>query len=242
LELITSKLLGVPHGFSTRAGGVSVGPWTSLNAGGSVGDSPSAVAQNLERLAVAAKVERARLFGVSQVHGNRVVEAPVDPTVEADAIWSGRAGDAVAVKTADCVPLLFVDPKGKRVAAVHAGWKGTLAEISARAIEALGRAGSKREDLQVAIGPAIRRCCYEVSDELAARFATHFGKEVAHRREERWWLDLGFAVRRTLTDSGIPVGQIDDLGLCTSCDARFFSHRRDRGVTGRHLSFVTCHF
>lgn len=248
LELITSKLLQVPHGFPTREGGVSRGVWSTLNAGGSVGDSPDAVETNLGLLAAEAKVERGRLFGVKQVHGDRVVEAPGPGAlgdlaqVEADAIWSGRAGDAVGVKTADCVPLLLVDPRGKRVAAVHAGWRGTLGEIAARALEALVKAGSKPADLRAAIGPSIRACCYQVGDDLAAQFTRHFGAAVAQVRDGRAHLDLQWAVRSTLAHHGVPVGQIDDLGLCTACDSRFFSHRRDHGITGRHLSFVACHF
>lgn len=239
MELITSKLLGVPHGFPTRAGGVSTGAWASLNAGGSVGDAPEAVELNLALLAQEAKVARDRLFGVHQVHGDAVVEAPVAPTVTADAIWSGRAGDAVGVKTADCVPILIADPRGRRVAAVHAGWRGTLAEIAARTVEALVRAGSAPADLRAAIGPAIGPCCYAVGEDLIAQFAARFPPEVCVGGRA---LDLKRAVRVTLERAGVPHAHIDDVGLCTSCDPRFFSHRRDKGHTGRHLSFVTCAF
>lgn len=239
MELITSTLLGVPHGFPTRVGGVSTGVWASLNAGGSVGDAPAAVELNLGLLAQEAQVPRERLFGVTQVHGDAVVEAPVAPQVEADALWSGRAGDAVGVKTADCVPILIVDPRGRRVAAVHAGWRGALAEIAARTVEALQRAGSQPSDLRVAIGPAIGACCYAVGEDLIARFAARFPPAVCVDGQK---LDLKRAVRITLERAGVPRAQIDDVGLCTACDARFFSHRRDRGQTGRHLSFVSCVF
>ena len=182
MELITSKLLEVPHGFPTREGGVSTGAWASLNAGSAVGDAPAAVELNLQLLATAARVERALLFGVKQVHGDTVVEAPVGEQQEADAIWSGREGDAVGVKTADCVPLLLVDPRGRRVAAAHAGWTGTLSEIAARTVEALIRAGSKPGDLRAAIGPSIGPCCYVVGEELVVKFTGRFGKEVCVRR------------------------------------------------------------
>ena len=242
LELIISKLLQVPHGFPTRDGGASTGPWTSLNTSGSVGDSPEAVERNLGLLATAAKVDRVRLLGMKQVHGNRVVEALASGEPEADALWSGREGDAVGVKTADCVPLLLVDPRGKRVAAVHAGWRGTFSEIARCAIEALVKAGSHPEDLRAAIGPSIRACCYQVGEDLAARFRTRFGAASCADRDGRPFLDLQAAVKATVAHCGVPVGQIDDLGLCTACDLRFFSHRRDRGITGRHFSFVACHF
>jgi YfiH family protein len=242
LELIVSKLLKVPHGFPTRGGGTSTGAWSSLNASASVGDSPEAVEANLGRLAEAAGVPRDHLFGVTQVHGTAVVEAPALETAQADAIWSGRAGDAVGVKTADCVPLLLEDRVGRRVAAVHAGWRGTIDEIARAAVEALQRAGSRPADLRAAIGPSIRSCCYQVGDELAGRFVAAFGDGVCVFRDARPHLDLQLAVRATLRRAGVPEAHIDDLGLCTACDARFFSHRRDKGQTGRHLSFVACRF
>ena len=242
MELITSKLLEVPHGFPTREGGVSTGVWASLNAGSAVGDAPEAVALNLGLLAAAAGVEDDRLFGVTQVHGERVVEAPIGAQTEADAIWTGRAGDAVGVRTADCVPLLLVDPVGQRVAAVHAGWKGTLAQIAARTVEALARAGSRPADLRAAIGPSIGPCCYAVGEDLIARFAERFPSGICVRRPAGPFLDLPLAVQTTLMRAGVPAAQIDPLGLCTACDPRFFSHRRDRGLTGRHFSFVACRF
>ena len=234
LELITSKLLVVPHGFPIRDG--------SLNTSGALADSPQGIARVLEEVARAAKVERSRLYGVKQVHGDQVLQAPVADGAEADAIWSGRAGDAVGVKTADCIPLLLEDPKGRRVAAVHAGWKGTFAQIAARAIETLARQGSEPKHLRAAIGPSIRVCCYQVGDALAAQFIARFGEAVVVRRDGHPYLDLQAALRSTLAHCGVPVAQVDDLRLCTACDARFYSHRRDQGLTGRHFSFVACHF
>ena len=230
LELITSKRLPVLHGFPTRADAPAYGA------------GASEIEATLVALAAAARVDRARLFGVKQVHGGQVVEAPATELIEADAIWSGRTGDAVGVRTADCVPLLLVDPKGKRVAAVHAGWRGALAEIARVAIRALVTAGSRPEDLHAALGPSIRSCCYQVGDDLARQFRAHFGPGIAVDRDGHPWLDLPAAVRATLGSCGVPVEQTDDLGLCTACDDRFFSHRRDRGLTGRHFSFVACHF
>ena len=238
LELITSGLLPVPHGFPTREGGVSTGVFASLNAGGGVGDAPEAVSLNYELLATEARVPRDRLFAVNQVHGDAVVEAPATPETAADAIWSGKRGDAVGIKTADCVPVLIADPVGRRVAAVHAGWKGTLAEIAARTVEALIRAGSKPSDLRAAIGPAIGPCCYQVGGDLITRFAAKFPAQIFRGTA----LDLPLAVQVTLEKAGVPSAQIDLLRVCTSCDRRFFSHRRDQGKTGRHFSFITCLF
>lgn len=256
-SFITSALLPVPHGFTTRAGGVSEGPHASLNLGFAVGDVRERVEENHRRLAEAAGAALGALRTVKQVHGARMVEAaageaaageaaggegtgvPRPPEVEADALWTERPGEWVAVGTADCVPILLVDPDGRRVAAVHSGWRGTDAEISARAVEALVARGARPERLLAAVGPCIQRCCYEVSDELARRFTARFGAEVVHGREGSARLALARAVRLTLQRAGLKDAHIDVLQDCTSCDgSRFFSHRRDAGRTGRHLNFV----
>jgi copper oxidase (laccase) domain-containing protein len=250
---------GVAHGFSTREGGVSAGPFASLNLGGSVGDDPAAVAENVRRLAAAAGVPG--FATVHQVHGDRVVAGTDDlpPSCEADAVLSVPGGRAPAVKTADCVPVLLFDRRTGRAAAVHAGWRGTRLRIVARAVEALiggapGGSGpggptknrtseppaaasfaARAADVVAAIGPCIRRCCYEVSPELAAEFAAAFGAEVVDGRH----LDLVLANRRVLREAGVRDTLLDVVGGCTSCHPElFFSHRRDRGRTGRHLSWI----
>lgn len=246
---VTSSLLPVIHGFSVRQGGTSSGPFASLNLGFSVGDVPDHVHQNLRRLAQAMGVHPSDLYTVSQVHGDRVIEATrasgADPETvpaplgEADALWTRTSGTAVGVKTADCVPILLSDPSGQRVAAIHSGWRGTDLRISARTVEALVAHGARAEELVAAIGPAIGVCCYEVSDELAQRFRASFGEEVVRRVRDRRHLDLRRAVQLTLVAAGMRPDRIDLLPACTACDGEnFFSHRRDRGVSGRHLSFM----
>ena len=241
MELLTASLISAPHGFPTRNGGVSAAPYDSLNSSSAVGDQEAAVRVNLERLAVAAGVEPERLRFVKQVHGDRVVEASdATPETEADALWTEQAGLAVGVRTADCLPVLIEDPRG-RVAAVHAGWRGVLAEIVARTIEQLVARGAKVNELKGAIGPCIQRCCFEVDGDLPARFTAAFGSGVlAPRGGSKPHLDLPYAVKQTLTRLGVPAGHMAVLPQCTSCDERFFSHRRERGITGRHLSFITC--
>jgi YfiH family protein len=237
--LLTSRRLSVPHGFSTRAGGVSVGPFASLNAGAGVGDDPLAVAENLARLVRAAG---GPIATAKQVHGAEVVRTS-GPGIEAmaDALWTDEPGGSVGVRTADCVPILIEDPGGRRVAAVHAGWRGVAARVVERAVAALVKEGARASELKVALGPCIQRCCFEVSGDLPERFAAAFGPEVvvASAPGSRH-LDLPLALVRSLAEAGVLASQIDVLGHCTSCDPRFFSHRRDRGVTGRHLSFITC--
>lgn len=252
VSLVTSALLPVPHGFTTRAGGVSEGPYESLNLGFAVGDSRERVEENHRRLAAAMGVALGQLHTVKQVHGAHVVrvgeEAPVrtEPRVpegEADALWTEQAGHAVAVGTADCVPVLLVDPHGQRVAAIHSGWRGTEARIAARAVEALVAQGSRPERLLAAVGPCIQRCCYLVSRELGERFSAHFGPEVVSEQGGEVHLELSRAVRDTLRAAGLLPEHIDVLPQCTACDAgRFFSHRRDAGRTGRHLNFVLHRF
>jgi polyphenol oxidase len=250
-SFVRSSLLPVPHGFATRAGGVSEGPYASLNLGFLVGDARERVEENHRRLATAAGAALDALHRVSQVHGDRVVEVgagegtgTLRPTEgEADALWTERPEHWVAVGTADCVPILLVDPEGRRVAGVHSGWKGTDARIVARAVESLVARGSRPERLLAAVGPCIQRCCYVVSEDLGARFAAGFGAEVVVRERGEVRLDLSRSVRETLLGAGLKAAHVEVLPHCTACDAsRFFSHRRDAGRTGRHLNFVVHRF
>ena len=221
---------------------MSLAPYDSLNSSSAVGDDPVAVQTNLARLAEAAGVRPERLRFVKQVHGDRVVEAATaNEETEADALWTDVPGTAVGVRTADCLPILIEDPRG-RVAAVHAGWRGVVSQIVARTLEQLIARGGKVEELKVAIGPCIQRCCFEVDPELAARFEAAFGREVVSLEpgQRKPHLDLPRAVRQTLLGLGVQPSHVATLPQCTGCDGRFFSHRREHGVTGRHLSFIAC--
>jgi YfiH family protein len=247
LQLLRSALLSAPHGFPLRHGGASPAPFDSLNLGGSTGDAVGHVEENLRRLAAAGGFSLGRLHTVSQVHGNRVVEAPegmdgpgARPAfTEADGVWTGRAGDVVGVRVADCVPLLLEAPRARKVSAVHSGWKGTEARIAARAVEALVAAGADPSEIRACVGPHIRACCYEVSPELAERFRAGFGEGVLRPGPRGLpHLDLAAAVVQTLREVGVPEGQLEVLTACTACTPGFFSHRRDAGRTGRHLAFI----
>lgn len=242
MELLTASLITVRHGFPSRAGGVSAGPYQSLNSSSAVGDDLAAVKINLQRLAEAAGVAPEKLLSVKQVHGDRVVEAAyATAETEADALWTDVPGTAVGVRTADCLPILIEDPRG-RVAAVHAGWRGVISEIVARTIEQLVSQGAKVDELRVAIGPCIQRCCFEVDGALAERFGGRFGREVIVQAEgqPKPRLDLPRAVKQTLERVGVMPGHMATLPQCTMCEGRFFSHRREHGLTGRHLSFISC--
>jgi YfiH family protein len=237
---LRSGLLAVPHGFSLRQGGVSTGAFASLNLSEGVGDSPADVRENVRRLAEEAGCSAAHLVTVRQVHGDRVVRATPSLVQEADAVWTqGGAGTWVGVKSADCVPVLLATADGRTVAAVHSGWRGTALRVVARAVEALVRTGAKASEVCAVVGPCIQACCYEVGGELAERFRLEFGAEVVRDGGVRPHLDLAKAVRATLLSAGLSPHNVELQPACTACDAsRFYSHRRDGGLTGRHLAFI----
>jgi YfiH family protein len=176
-----------------------------------------------------------------QVHGTDVVRAvtPGRSGVEADALLASRQVGA-GVVTADCVPILIADPEASLAAAVHAGWRGTLNGVVRRTLEALLREGAELPRLRVAIGPCIRSCCYEVSEDLQAQFVAEFGSRVAHPGSR---LDLALSIREHITSVGIPSANVDDLAECTRCGRQgdmyvYFSHRRSGEAAGRQLSWV----
>jgi polyphenol oxidase len=203
--------------FTTRLGGVSEGPFASLNLGLWTDDDPERVRENRARVE---RLGRGRLAQARQVHGTRVVEArPLDggEPPDADGQVTGARGVAPMVLTADCLPVALVAPEG--VAMLHAGWRGLAGGILTEGADALRALGASR--IAAAIGPGAGPCCYEVGDEVHAAFGTS-GRTV----------DLKAIARERLDAAG--VDEVHDCGLCTMCDPeRFFSHRRDRGVTGR---------
>jgi polyphenol oxidase len=200
--------------FTTRRGGVSEGPYASLNLGLLTEDDADRVAANRERVRVQAGAER--LAQGRQVHGTRVVVDGQDGE-EADGQVTSRAGVAAIVLVADCLPVALAGPGAAGV--VHAGWRGLAGGVLEAGVAAAGAVAA-------AIGPGIGPCCYEVGDDVRAVFGTS-GRT----------LDLKAVARARLRDAG--VTEIHDSGLCTACDAkRFFSHRRDRGLTGRQAGLA----
>ena len=208
--------------FTTRRGGVSEGPYRSLNLGFLTRDDRANVEENRRRLYAAVGADAARVSWPRQVHGSRVVRANGRPE-DADGIWTNEPGRAVTVVTADCAPVALAALDGRpRVALAHVGWRGLLAGILPAAVAAVG------PQVAAAIGPAIGRCCYEVQEDVAAPIRAAFGRDLVRGGR----LDLPTAVERALVAAGCV--RVDRLDACTACDAeRFFSHRRDRGVTGR---------
>jgi hypothetical protein len=172
-----------------------------------------------------------QLATVKQVHSAACVAAEGRSGVlgKADALLENLPGAVVAVKTADCIPILLADERNRAVAAVHAGWRGTAAHIVQRAVEAMAaRFGTEPADLHAAIGPGIGKCCYEVGPEVAAQFGL----------QGRAHLDLAAENRRQLINTGIPTGRLYVSQLCTMCGAEFHSFRRDKEFAGRMYSFI----
>lgn len=231
--------LGVRHGFSTRLGGCSSGRYATLNLGDRWGDDTAAVAENLRRLAHAGSFSIETLCTVAQVHGTHAHLAthPTRRAHEADAIVT--AGPLTAgIYTADCVPILLTDGRG-RVAAVHAGWRGTVADICASTVAVLAQQGAVPADLTAAIGPSIGPCCFEVKEDVARPFQSAFGERVIERRAGKSYVNLQFANRLALQRAGIPTSRIEEVAPCTCCQTKqFFSFRRDGAGIGQQLSFI----
>lgn len=245
--------VGVPHGFSTRLGGVSRGPFDSLNLGNPNGcpaqDDRANIAANYARLHAAVGLAGRERAYVHQVHADAVATAraggPFDCSAQADAVACDDSSRAAAVRVADCVPVLLATADGRAVAAVHAGWRGVVAGVVARAVEAVrGLPAGRDAPLLAAIGPAIGFDAFEVGPEVAAAFEGRFGGDAdgmvkASPRAGKAMVDLRAAIRVQLLGLGLDVGSIDASNHCTFRDAgEFFSHRREDGVTGRMAAIV----
>lgn len=227
---------GVRAACSLRGGGVSVGPWQSLNLGDHVGDDPAHVGANRRRLREALGLSGEPMW-LNQVHGVEVVRAEHwSGQARADASVSTLRGAVCAVLTADCLPVLFADFSGTRVAAAHAGWRGLAGGVLEQAVAALGVPPG---DILAWLGPAIGPSAFEVGEEVRAAFARHHAGALAHFRANtrgRWQADLFGLARQRLALAG--VSRVYGGEHCTASDPqRFFSYRRD-GQCGRMASLV----
>ena len=216
--------------FSTRLGGASEGAYESLNLGILTADEPERVVENRLRLCAAVGVDPETATMAWQVHGANVTEARprgiVKRTVfeQCDGLWTERPGQPMVLLTADCLPVALARTGGKPgLAVLHVGWKGLLEGIAEAGVAALGN-----DSVAAAVGPGIGPCCYEVGEEVAAPYRDRFGADVVRGGK----LDLPEAAERALRAAG--VSSVYRTGHCTACEPElFFSHRRDRGVTGR---------
>jgi YfiH family protein len=179
------------------------------------------------------------LATAKQIHSNQVLVATQPGHLgPGDAIISKQPGVTVSIRTADCLPILIVDPGTRAVAAVHAGWRGVVAEIAPKAVEAMTlEFGTRPEDLEIAIGPGIGLCCFEVGPEVAGQFRAFFPER--NDLDRRAKLDLVETVCRQLRRNGVGMGQISTSGLCSCCRPELFeSYRRDRESAGRMIAAV----
>jgi YfiH family protein len=237
---------GLLHGFMGRRGGKSAAPFAGLNTSYRVGDDPKVVSQNVCDVKLAVGIHDGRVVTMRQVHGDHIVEVKdrkLKEAGEADGMITGERDLYLAVLTADCVPLLFVAPKQKMVAAVHAGWRGTLAGIAENTVRLFKtQYGIEADDLEVALGPSIGVCCYEVKEDVAVPLMKKWGKLTTPSiavREGKSFINLRRLNRDILRASGVPGNQLFQAGPCTSCAAEeFFSYRRERSETGRQMSLI----
>lgn len=257
LTLPAFAAAGIPHGFLTRQGGVSTGLYDSLNCGPGSDDDPAHVAQNRRRAMTAIGMPDASLQSLHQVHGNTV--AVVDrvppgaeeilPRPRADAAVTASAGVVLGILTADCVPILFADPKAGVVGAAHAGWRGALAGVAEATLAAMEVLGAARKRVIAVTGPAIGPESYEVGPDFPTPFldrdaeAAQFFRPGARSGPagRHWMFDLPGYTRWRMAAAGI--GQTASLSFDTLADERrFFSYRRGslRGAAdyGRQIALI----
>jgi polyphenol oxidase len=234
VKWLEADLPGATAAFSTRVGGVSEGPYHSLNLGRLTGDRAEAVRENRHRLAAAVAIDPELVLIGRQVHAAKVTrhDGPTEPRAyanpapglpEVDGHATDRAGLTPLVFVADCLPVALAGPGG--VAMIHCGWRGLAAGIVERGVEEV-------EARAAAVGPGIGPCCYEVGSEVLSAFE-QLGPGLAKGRS----LDLRLTARRLLERAGVEAVEVSEL--CTSCQPElFFSHRRDGGQTGRQAGLV----
>jgi polyphenol oxidase len=243
------KIPGLRHAFSTRVGGISLASKQALNLGFVPWDMPANVEENRRRFLSALDLQSAFLATVAQFHSAEfhIINYPAhqwNPRNRGDALLTARRDIALAVQVADCFPVLMADPRQGIIAAVHAGWRGSLARILRRVLEGMGQLNADPADVLVAVGPGIRSCCCEVGPEVASAFDAAFpGKPLCHPHPERqgkYFLDLPMTLNVQLSEVGIPPQNRWDLGLCTRCHPHEFSSYRAEGAHAGRMMGIIC--
>lgn len=229
------------HAVFTRLGGVSRPPFASLNLGHSVGDDPVAVEINHQRMCQALHIQRSQIVTCHLIHSPHVwvVTAADKGRVvgHGDAMVTADPGVYLGMRFADCAPILLHDPQRRAVGLAHAGWRGTAVNVATAVVQAMvGELGCSPQTMTAVIGPAIGRCCYQVGEEVIQAVEAAMGQDgsglFSRRNGRHAYFDLWEANRRQLAAAG--VGRVVVAGLCTACRTdRFFSHRGERGHTGR---------
>jgi YfiH family protein len=245
---LLSAVPGLRHAFFSREGGVSEGLYAGLNGGIGSHDNPAHVAENRRRMAATLRVPSGHFLTVFQIHSPdvAVASAPWDTATrpKADAIVTRTEGLAIGVTAADCGPILFADPKARVIGAAHAGWKGALTGIIESTVEAMEKLGAERANIVAAVGPLIRQKSYEVGGEFVERFVEADAENSLHflpaARAGHAMFDLAGFIRRRLEHAGVLF--VDDTGIDTYSDERFFSYRRSvhrkEADYGRHVHAI----
>lgn len=245
-----AKREGFIHGFLGRKGGKSQGAYDSLNLSLRVGDDPLLVKDNLCNVKKAVGVHDLRVVTMHQIHGDRIVEVKdknLKEAGEADGMVTEQKEVFLGVLTADCVPILFSVPSRRVTAIVHAGWRGTMAGLASKMVSRLREQYRVGPDaIEVALGPAIGPCCYEIGEDVSAPLLARWkekAEQSMQKKDNKQFLDLRNLNILLLQQSGVPPGKIFTLGPCTACSSEeFFSYRYDSAQgekdTGRQLSFI----
>jgi purine-nucleoside/S-methyl-5'-thioadenosine phosphorylase / adenosine deaminase len=251
MKLDSPLLSAVPrlrHAFFSRHGGVSEGIYAGLNGGIGSNDDPARVAENRRRMAQHLGVPREHLLTAFQLHSPDVAVASAAwdtaSRPRADAIVTRTEGLAIGITAADCGPILLVDPNARVIGAAHAGWKGALSGIVESTVDAMEKLGADRTNILAAIGPLIRQYSYEVGNEFVERFIEADAENslffVPAAREGHAMFDLAGFIRARLENAGVLA--IDDIGIDTYSDQRFFSYRRSvhrkEQDYGRHVHAI----
>jgi YfiH family protein len=246
IPLFQFKSFQVPnlfHGVFTRKGGISPEPWNSLNLGGTVGDNPDYVQENLTRLLNASGFSQNQLVQVKQIHSAKVVVADkaADVLEEGDAMTTDREGLLLLMRYADCVPILFFDPEHLAIAIAHAGWMGTLNGVVSEVVRVMmSQYGTAPDKLLVGIGPSIGPDHYQIGDDVIIKTKEAFPdvyEQILNQDQDQVTLDLWKANQIHLMNMG--VNQIEISEICTGCDQElWYSHRAEFGKTGRFAAVI----
>lgn len=240
------------HFVTSRSGGVSLPPYNSLNLGLHTADNPADVLANRALLAEATGIAKDKFLYASQVHSGDVkiidktaIERGVlSQNPRTDATITALPGICLMVMVADCVPVLLFDPVKNVSAVIHAGWRGTVHQITSNTIRAMvEHFGCDPADILAGIGPSIGPCCYEVGEDVRAFVEQSFGTSedyfVPHKHASKPHFDLWYANRKQLTESGVKPENIETSELCTKCNQEiFFSSRASGGITGRFAAGI----
>jgi len=256
------------HAFCTRNGGVSKSPFDSLNLSYRAGDKSDAVNENYKIVGEKFGINHQHILTLNQSHGDGIliIDEPPENLEEfaikiknmgKDALITNKPLIPIAILTADCQPIMFLDRKNRAIGIAHAGWRGTVLRIGQKVFGEMSRLyGTSPDDLLVALGPSIGKCCYEVGEEVISKLQEEFpnwkdfvtqknrpplekGGSGGFSEENKWNFSLDDLNLFQMAELGIPLKNISGTSLCTSCNNDlFFSYRKENGVTGRLLSFI----